>query len=274
MAPRVADVTADDVAALFDRLYVPRGAMLYVQSSMDWTERAGFTANEVMRTLTRWIEPAGTLVMPSYPTAQRHLDYLASSPRFDVNRTPTVSGLLAEMLRRTSGAIRSLDPDFPVCAIGREAAAISGGLPDEADPFGVRSPYQRMLDHGAVLVGLGVSHNTSSFIHVIDSRAAAGYPTDAYDSRLFDTTVVDVDGRSHLVRRRALRPEFQQLTAPSAIIESMQPGADAFTAIDIVGARFFRWDLGAWASWCLEHARAQAAHGRWPCWLSRLSDAA
>lgn len=261
-------------AGMLERLQVPKGRVLYVQSSMDWIQRAGFETPDVMKTLTQWIESTGTLVMPSYPSALPHLEYLAANPTFDVRRTATVSGLLAEMLRRTPRVARSLDPDFPICALGADAAVIAGSLPEELDPFGERSPYQRMLDRRAVLLGLGVSLNTSSFIHVIDSRAGGGYPSAAYDARLFDTTVVDADARSHLVQRRAIRPEFQKLTSPSAVNDAMQPDAAVFSTVELAGVRFFRWDLDAWSSWCLAHARSQAAESRWPCWLSRLANAA
>lgn len=261
-------------AAILERLDAPRGRVLYVQSSMDWIQRAGFAAADVMRTLKEWIDRSGTLVMPSYPSALPHLEYLAAKPMFDVRKTPTVSGLLAEMLRRTADVARSLDPDFPVCALGAEAGAIAGPLPDEADPFGAHSPYQRMLDRRAILLGLGVSWNTSSFIHVIDSREGRGYPYSPYDAALFDTVVVDRDGHPHDIQRRAILPVFQQLTMPSAVIDAMTPDARSFTTFDVDDVRFFRWDLDAWSAWCRAHARARAAEGGWPCWLTRLSDAA
>jgi hypothetical protein len=83
-------------------------------------------------------------------------------------------------------------------------------------------------------------------------------------------TVIDADGRSREVRRKALRPVFQQQTSPSEIITAMNPSAHAFATVEINGCRFFRWDLDEWSSWCLAHARERAAVGAWPCWLSRL----
>ena len=85
-----------------------------------------------------------------------------------------------------------------------------------------------------------------------------------------DVTVIDAAGRSREVMRKALRPQFQQLTAPSTIVTAMKPAEDVFTTLEIGGARFFKWDLAAWSTWCVEHARQQSAAGAWPCWLSRL----
>ena len=255
---------------MLDALGVRRGRVLYVQSSVDWMQRAGLRAPEMLATLLDWTGAAGTLVMPSYPFHSTHLEYLQQAPVFDVRRTPAAIGLLPEMFRRTRGVVRSLDPDFPVCAHGAEAVAIVGGTPAAPDPFGPDSSYQRMLDRDATLLGLGVSLNTNSFIHVIDSRAERGYPAPAYENGIQLATVIDAGGRPLSVERKCLRPAFQQLTSPSAIAAEMKPSAAVFATLEINGARFFKWDLRAWSEWCLAHASARSARGQWPCWLERL----
>lgn len=258
------------LAGVLEQLDVPRQRLLYVQSSVDWIQRAGFGAAEVIPTLLDWAGSAGTLVMPTYPFHSTHLDYLESRVPFDVLRTPATIGLLPEMFRRTKGVVRSLDPDFCVSAIGSDADAVVGTEPAEPDPFGQDSSYQRMIDREAVLVGLGVSLNTNSFIHLIDSQAAAGYPAPVYGDALFSMTVVDAGGGTREVSRKALRPEFQRLTSPSAIEAVMMPAAQVFGGFEIDGTRFFKWELAPWASWCLDHARRKAGTGEWPCWLSRV----
>ena len=262
-----------DAASMLETLGVPRGGILYVQSSVDWMQRAGLRAPEVLSTLLDWTGPTGTLVMPSYPFHTTHQEYLSAAPTFDVRRTPATIGLMPEMFRRTAGVVRSLDPDFSVCARGAEAEAIVGRVPAAPDPFGPDSSYQRMLNRVTTLVGLGVSLNTNSFIHAIDSRAGAGYPTAVYDDRVYATTVVDRQGNSRVVRRLCLRPPFQHLTSPSAIGDAMRPASNVFASTEIDGAWFFKWDLSAWSAWCASHAAAQAAQGEWPCWLTRLGGA-
>ena len=236
-------------------------------------QRAGLRAPEMLATLLDWTGAAGTLVMPSYPFHSTHLEYLQQAPVFDVRRTPAAIGLLPEIFRRTRGVVRSLDPDFPVCAHGAEAAAIVGATPAAPDPFGPDSSYQRMLDRDATLLGLGVSLNTNSFIHVIDSRAERCYPAPVYEHGVQRTTVIDAEGRSLAVERKCLRPAFQQLTSPATIGAEMQPPTTVFATLEINGARFFKWDLRAWSDWCLAHASARSARGQWPCWLERLGAA-
>jgi aminoglycoside N3'-acetyltransferase len=261
-------------ARVLEDLEVPRDRVLYVQSSADWIQHAGLDAAGTLSALIEWVGTAGTLVMPSYPFNTTHLEYLESAPVYDVRRTPAAIGLLPEMFRRTRQAVRSLDPDFCVTALGMEAEAIVGRAPGGADPFGAESAYQRMLDRRTVLVGLGVSTNTNSFIHVIDSRSQDRYPSPVYVDRPFTATVIDGAGRSTCVARLALRPEFQRLTTPSSVASLMRPPADVFTKSEVNGAVFFKWDLERWAAWCFEHAAALGPSSRWPCWLTRLGDEA
>lgn len=261
------DSPARRVTDILSALDVPRGQLIYVQASLDWMEKAGLKGTQALADLIEWISPAGTLVMPTYPFHSTHREYLESSPTFDARRTPSAIGLLPEMFRRTKGSVRSLDPDFCVNALGTNASAITGEGPSGPDPFGEDSSYQRMLDRGCTLVGLGVSLNTSSFIHVIDSRMQGGYPAPVYESRAYEATVVDGAGNARTVSRQALRPAFQRLIKPSEINALMQPDDAAFRTVEIEGARFFKWDLARWGEWCVAHARACAASGEWPCWL-------
>lgn len=255
---------------VLERLGVPKNRPLYVQASADWLTRAGLTAVETLTALKAWIGDRGTLVMPSYPFHTTHREYLETGPVFDVRRTPAAVGVIAEMFRRTPGVIRSLDPDFAIAALGPDAAAFAGEAPAEPDPFGRDSSYQRMSGRGVTLLGLGVSLNTTSFMHLIDSQAQAGYLSPVYEERAYGATVVDYAGQTRAVVRLALRPSFQQLTEPSAINRLMQPDARAFQSMEINGTQFFRWDLDAWSTWCQAHAAERAASGQWPCWLERL----
>ena len=257
------------LAEVLDSLSVPRGGILYVQSSTDWLARAGFDPAQTLATLRDWVRSSGTLVMPSYPFRVTHLEYLASRPRYDVRQTPSLVGLIPELFRRADSVHRSADPDFAIAAEGPDAEGIVDTDLGEPDPFGRNSVYERLLTRPATLVGLGVSLNTNSFIHVIDSRYAAAYPRSPY-GELFDVEVIGRDGVPRTVQRRAIAPEFQRQTKPSAVAAAIGEGTPAFTMRSIDGVMFFRWDLTRWSAWCDGHAREAAGSGRWPCWLSLL----
>ena len=258
-----------NLIAILQRLGVPSGGILYVQSSMDWLGRMGLAPAEAMEAL-RTHTADGTLVMPAYPARRTHREYLLGRPSYDVRRTPVAVGLLPELLRRTPGAIRSLEPDYPVAAVGPDAAFVAGGRPDE-DPFGPHSPYRRMLDAGGTMIGLGVSLNTNSFVHVFDSALEPLYPFRVYEQQRISLMVTTEAGDVIEVPRRVLRPEFQLFTRPSAIA-AMIDDAAAFAAITLTSVQFFRWDLRLLEDWAVEHARTRLAVGQRPCWLEQLPD--
>lgn len=255
---------------LLETLAVPRGGVLYVQSSADWLGRAGFQAPGVLRTLREWVGPTGLLVMPAYPMRATQIEYLQQRPTYDITKTPAAIGLLPELFRRFPSSRRSLDPDFCVVAEGTGAdAAVETDL-TETDPFGPRSVYQRLLEQDTTLLGLGVSLNTNSFIHVIDSRLQARYPVPAYDAHEYPATVIDAGGRIYQVMRKAIVPDFQRLIEPSAIAARFTSPSPAFSSAKVGETCFFRWDLRLWATWCLTHASGILDEGGVPCWLRRV----
>lgn len=260
-------MTASSFSRLLEALEVRRGDVLYVQSSTDWLSRAGFTPAETLQRLREWVGSAGTLVMPAYPCRTTHLEYLSARPTYDVRKTPAAVGLIPEVFRRMPNVLRSLDPDFCIAAEGVAARDLVESALDE-DPFGASSTYQRLLDRDATLVGLGVSLNTNSFIHVIDSRMQASY-THAPYAGSFEVGLVDNAGDRRMVKRLALAPAFQRLTMPGAVVDRIGD-AGMFAQRSINGAIFFRWSLQPWSRWCHQHALDEARHGRMPCWLTRL----
>lgn len=258
------------LAGVLEMLSVPRGGILYVQSSTDWLRKAGLEPAPVLATLREWVGPSGALVMPAYPFRTTHLEYLQSHPSYDVKRTPAAVGLIPELFRRTAGVVRSLEPDFCIAAAGHEADDLVQSDLDDPDPFGRSSTYDRLIARGATLVGLGVSLNTNSFIHVIDSRMRSRYARTVYPQS-FDVDTIGYDGAHRRVTRLALAPEFQRLTKPSEVATAVSGDDTMFSSRRVNEAQFFRWDLQRWSEWCVAHAERALAAGRWPCWLTLLA---
>ena len=252
---------------------MPRDGVLYVQSSMDWVQRAGFDLPGTLRALTGWLSPGGMLVMPSYPFRTTHVEYMRERPLFDVARTPARIGLLPEVFRRFPQVVRSLAPDYCVAALGNGAAALVENDLTSDDPFGPGSAYQVMLRAGTTLVGLGVSLNTNSFIHAIDAESEAVYGRDVYFEERAVADVIDRSGHRRQVARRVLRPEFQRLTAPGALAEAAGADRACFAKTTVRDACFFRWDLTRWAELCRSEVRRAQQAGRLPVWLHRLEQA-
>ena len=123
----------------------------------------------------------------------------------------------------------------------------------------------------ATLIGLGVSLNTNSFIHVIDSQLQHQYAFPVYHKETFEVKVKDYNARTLTVRRKSLRPELQTKIEPSAIAKEIGDQTDMFSSLQISGVQFFRWNLKEWESFCFEHAKKRLEQGEKPCWLKRIN---
>jgi len=261
--------TSNALTEILSALCVPRDRIVYFHSSMDWLARAGIGVGEALDALTDWTERgAGTLVCPAFPFRGSHEAYLRSTPTFDVRRSPAHVGLLNETLRRRKGVRRSLDPDLSVIAFGREADAVVGsGLTGE-DPTGADSPFQRIIDLGGVLLGLGVSFNYMNMIHVLDSRYRHRYPFEIYSRSVYAVQSVDADGHLHQVTKQAMLNELQVHIKPSRIVRQLRPGRDAFRSLKVGDTDFFVWDLPLWETPCVAHIEQALDAGGVPCWLT------
>jgi aminoglycoside N3'-acetyltransferase len=265
--------TRPKLTAILQELDVKRDRVLFVHSSTDWLARIGITADELLKTLTEWVDSSGTLVVPCFPYAGTEEDYLRTEPRFDVRRTPCRAGLLGEMVRRLPGARRSPDPDLSVAARGQLAEGIVGRVPRELDAFGPDSSFRRVLANPAQLVGLGVSLNTMSLIHVIDSRLQDRYPIPIYTTEVMKAELTDHTGTVHMIRRRAVRRAVQRHIKPYRMVEEFGKDRSVFRLLAIEGVNSFVWNLPRWEPLAMQHAEERSAVGRLPCWLETIPPA-
>jgi aminoglycoside N3'-acetyltransferase len=261
--------TSNTLTRLLSGLSVPQDRIIYIHSSMDWLARAGIRTGEALDALIDWTSHGdGTLVFPAFPFRGSHEAYLQSKPVFDVRRSPARVGLLNETLRRRKGVRRSLDPDLSVIAFGPQADAVVGSGFTGEDPTGADSPFQRVIDLGGTLLGLGVSFNYMNMIHVLDSRYRQRYPFDIYSRSVYPAQTVDAAGHLHHVSKWAMLNELQVHIKPSQVVRLLQPGRDVFRSVKMGDTDFFVWDLPHWQRLCVAHIE-QALDARGvPCWLT------
>jgi aminoglycoside 3-N-acetyltransferase len=118
------------------------------------------SAKELVSGLVDFCGPKRTLVMPSFVMGGRTFDtrtYFQSRP-FDVRRTPSEMGLVAEIFRRTPKVLRSLHPTCSVCALGPLAPELTSGHHVAQSGFSLDSPFGVMMRRRTAIVGLGVDY--------------------------------------------------------------------------------------------------------------------
>lgn len=171
--------------------------ILMVHSSFD-----GFlpmykgSANELVTALIEFCGPERTLVMPSFVLGGRTFDtsaYYRSRP-FDVRRTPSEMGLVAEVFRRTPNVLRSLHPTCSICALGPLRQELTTGHHSAQTGLGPDSPFGLMTRRRTAILGLGVEYyRCLTHAHTARYEMGESFPI-TFASRSTQIALVDYDG--------------------------------------------------------------------------------
>jgi aminoglycoside 3-N-acetyltransferase len=143
-------------------LGVTRGRTVWVQSSWNEFYNVRLRPSEVIDLLRDLIGPDGTLAMPAFPIDQD------LTKVFLVDRAPVYTGLLCEVFRRTQGVLRSVHPSSSVCAIGPQAEFLVRDHHRAKTAWGPDSPFCRLMELNARLVGLGAGFEFMTPLHVVE----------------------------------------------------------------------------------------------------------
>jgi aminoglycoside 3-N-acetyltransferase len=154
------------------------------------------SASELVSALVEFCGPGRTLVMPSFVMGGRAFDtgaYFRSRP-FDVRRTPSEMGLLAEVFRRTPNVLRSLHPTCSVCALGPLGQELTLGHHLAQTGFSPDSPFGGMTRRSTAILGLGVEYyRCLTHAHTARYQMGDAFPI-KFASVSTQVTIVDYDG--------------------------------------------------------------------------------
>jgi len=190
---------ADFSNLLANNLRIGPGDVVYVHSGMDGLNM-NFPFYRILFLIQEIVGAAGTVVFPTYPNHKTSsFEYVQLGKIFDVRRTPSYTGLLTEFARRQRSAVRSLHPTKSVCAIGAHAEDLTGTHHLSPYPYDECSPYYKLIEHSAKIIGLGVSTNYLSFIHCVDDSLKRKFPVAVYHPQLFEVPCFNYQGERVLV---------------------------------------------------------------------------
>ncbi len=233
-------------------LGVRPGDILFVHASLD---RIGADAGEGQALVARLLEAVGSegsVFMPSYPWPPPGL-FPPPGSVFDVRKTPSRSGLLSEIFRRSPGVERSESYYLPLAGYGRRASAVLSDQIGVAEPFGADSSLARLArDARTKILGLGVSLNTTSFMHVADHALFPRYAFPFYDSPPVRGTVVCADGRARDISTLVIRADLPKRMRPARLFEISEPLRRSLVRHDIGSAINFSYPAKLFVDEALE----------------------
>jgi aminoglycoside N3'-acetyltransferase len=188
--------TTDELVAELSRTLPSDFELLMVHSSFDGLlPMYKGSAKDLVNALIEFCGPSRTLVMPSFVMGGRTYnlaEYFEKRP-FDVRRTPSEMGLVAEIFRRTPNVWRSLHPSCSVCALGPLAKEMTQGHHVAQEGLSPDSPFGVMTRRNTAILGLGVEYYRS-LTHVHTARYEMGdeFPI-TFAKRTTPVTLVDYD---------------------------------------------------------------------------------
>lgn len=159
-------VPAGELISQLLALGVEPGGVLVVHTSFSRVAPVEGGPEGLIDALRVALGPEGTLVMPSMSDDDEH--------PFDPAATPCLGmGVVADTFWRLPGVLRS-DSPHAFAAQGPAAALITAPHPLDV-PHGPDSPPGRVLDLDGQVLLLGVSHDSSTTIHVAEALAGVRY---------------------------------------------------------------------------------------------------
>lgn len=212
----------DELVTRLRKIGVTPGSTLMFHSS--WRPHNGFQGKpaDVVRALKAAVGEGGLLVMPSMPYHNMSsAQWLAKGKPMNVLRSPSMMGLVSEVFRRSENVRRSLSPTHPLLAWGADADAFIDGHEHTDRPFGAASPFARLLERNALLLGFDAPFDTFTYTHFVEDQLEATLPCALYEPALVDGVVIDREGRSRVCPVRVLSPEANRLRREARLIEHL-----------------------------------------------------
>lgn len=157
--------SAEDLLNKLINCGLKKGDTLFIHSSWNNFYNYSETPKKLIEVLLDYLGPEGTLAMPCFPSDQN------VNKIFDVKRNPSGAGFLTEIFRRYKGVKRSININHSVCAYGKNAEYLVKDHHLSLTSWDDKSPYYRLLEVDALIVGLGVGHNleVATCLHCVES---------------------------------------------------------------------------------------------------------
>jgi len=123
--------------------------------------------NHFLNQIINFIDEKGTIIIPSFSYS------FTKNEDFDVHNTPSDLGAFSEAFRGLSGVLRSKNPNFSVCSIGKYAKEYSNS--SIYDCFGKNTAFDLMQKHNAKIVCLGCDFSRITFVHYLEQEIEVPY---------------------------------------------------------------------------------------------------
>lgn len=162
-----------DLLKAYQRLGVDKGRVVHVAASLPYLrefEKPGASVLDAhYNALRSLLGKEGTIVVFTQSTQLCNTDV-----PYDLDNTPSISGVFSEYIRKKKGAYRSCHPFCSFAAIGKRAKEIV--LDTTRHAYGPETPMARMIDLDTLTVSIGLPPRLgASTIHHVEQVMGVPY---------------------------------------------------------------------------------------------------
>lgn len=220
---------------LSEELTITAGDTVFVHSSLDRLN-LDFPVFKALSILLDLVGTGGALLFPTYPRKNSY-EFVQSGEVFDIRKSPSFTGLLSELARRHKDAKRSLHPVKSVAVIGNESDYLASEHHKSVYPYDKCSPYYRISELNAKVVGLGVSSTYLSSVHAVDDFFKEDFPVMPYHNKVFSVPCILWDGSKRNIDTYIHNMRKMNFNLPKFFAKYL-PG-EICRDLDIGGMKFF-----------------------------------
>ena len=196
--------------------------VLCVQSSFD--QFLGFQGNvgDAIQSLKDLVGPDGGLLMPTQPFGGRAIDYVRDHPVTDLARARSVMGLMTEILRRTPGTKRSINPTHPVSVWGNRGLRLADNDWEAGTPCGRATAYHRLLESDGKILMLGTGVQPMVFYHCVEELIEPLMPFSPFTAEEYTLQTRDVNGNLYTSHMRLFEPVLSRNRRLSFLVPELK----------------------------------------------------
>jgi len=147
---------------------IQEGDAVLVHSSMKGFEGFDGTVTDILAVLKDAVGAGGTLLMPALSVSSSALEFAKSGRVFDIRTTPSQSGIITEVFRRSPGVSRSVHPTHSVTVWGKDSEWWIQDHYVACTPCGRGTPYHRLLERDGKVALLATGIAPLTFFHTAE----------------------------------------------------------------------------------------------------------
>lgn len=137
-----------------------------------------------------------TLLVSALPYRGTFYDYLKKEHVFDVRVAPIAMGAINKYIGSLPEAERSVHPTHSVVAIGKDAVYYTSEHALDQTPFGMHSPYYKLIRRGGMVLLFGATLNNLTCICAIEDLLGEPYARYIYAPKSYRVHCIDKEGNS------------------------------------------------------------------------------